>query len=149
MTNLAASPSPPLEDRITFLVHRINAHLMRVTNPKLKDWKVDLTESRLLVALLEKGPRTAGDIVRIMALPQSTISHQVKRLETLGYLSRTTGEADSRVVMVALTDAGREVALQANEHSRGIALRLLDAIGPDDVERVRAAMKRVDSILSS
>ena len=135
---------PPLQDRISFLVHRINAHLMRVTNPKLKAWGLDLTESRLMVALLEKGPLAAGDIVRIMALPQSTISHQVKRLEKLGYVARSAGKKDSRMVIAALTEKGREVAQQANEHSRNVAIQLLEAIGPEDVERVRAAMKRVD-----
>jgi DNA-binding MarR family transcriptional regulator len=137
-----------LQDRISFLVHRINAHLMRDTNPKLKIWGLDLTESRLMVALLENGPMAAGDIVRIMALPQSTISHQVKRLEKLGYITRTIGEKDSRMVIATLTERGREVAIDANAHSRDVTDRLLEAIGPDEVERVRSAMKRVDEAFS-
>jgi MarR family transcriptional regulator, organic hydroperoxide resistance regulator len=118
---------------------------MRLTNPKLKVWGLDLTESRLIVALLEQGPLAAGDIVRIMALPQSTISHQVKRLEKLGYVTRTTGDKDSRMVIAALTDKGRQVAIEANSHSRDVTDRLLAAIGADEVERVRSAMKRVDA----
>lgn len=118
---------------------------MRVTNPKLKVWGLDLTESRLIVALLENGPLAAGDIVRIMALPQSTISHQVKRLEKLGYVTRTTGDKDSRMVIAELTEKGRQVAIEANAHSRDVTDRLLDAIGVDEIERVRSAMKRVDA----
>ncbi|HEX8400787.1 MAG TPA: MarR family transcriptional regulator [Allosphingosinicella sp.] len=148
MANKARPDLPPLQDRISFLVHRINAHLMRDTNPKLKIWGLDLTESRLMVALLENGPMAAGDIVRIMALPQSTISHQVKRLEKLGYITRTIGEKDSRMVIATLTERGREVAIDANAHSRDVTDRLLEAIGPDEVERVRSAMKRVDEAFS-
>jgi MarR family transcriptional regulator, organic hydroperoxide resistance regulator len=118
---------------------------MRLTNPKLKIWGLDLTESRLIVALLEQGPLAAGDIVRIMALPQSTISHQVKRLEKLGYVTRTTGDKDSRMVIAALTEKGRQVAIEANSHSRDVTDKLLEAIGADEVERIRAAMKRVDA----
>jgi MarR family transcriptional regulator, organic hydroperoxide resistance regulator len=140
---------PPLLDRISFLVHRINAHLLRNTNPLLKRWGVDLTESRLLVALLENGPMPAGEIVRIMALPQSTISHQVKRLEKAGYVARTPGDSDSRIVIAELTDKGRAVAIEANTHSRDVTDQVLAAIGEDEVELVRAALKRVDEALAS
>lgn len=122
---------------------------MRDTNPKLKMWGVDLTEARLMVALLENERLSAGDIVRIMALPQSTISHQVKRLEKLGYVSRTTSEKDSRVVITSLTERGRQVAREANAHSREVTDRLLAAIGEDEIDRVRAAMKRVDAVFAN
>lgn len=140
---------PPLQDRISFLVHRINAHLLRITNPMLKRWGVDLTESRLLVALLENGPMAAGEIVRVMALPQSTISHQVKRLEKAGYVTRSPGEKDSRIVIAELTEKGRAVAVEANTHSRDVTDQLLAAIGTDEVEGVRAALKRVDAAFIS
>jgi DNA-binding MarR family transcriptional regulator len=140
---------PPLQDRISFLVHRINVHLLRITNPMLKRWGVDLTESRLLVALLENGAVPIGEIVRIMALPQSTISHQVKRLEKAGYVIRSVGDRDSRVVIIALTDEGQNVALEANNHSRNVTDQLLAAIGADEVELIRAALKRVDASLAN
>jgi MarR family transcriptional regulator, organic hydroperoxide resistance regulator len=140
---------PVLLDRISFLVHRINAHLQRNTNPLLKRWGVDLTESRLLVALLENGPIPVGEIVRIMALPQSTISHQIKRLEKPGYVRRTQGDSDSRIVIAELTDKGRAVAVEANTHSRDVTDQMLAAIGEDEVELVRAALKRVDAAFAN
>lgn len=139
---------PPLRERISFLVHRINAHLLRMTNPKLKVWGIDLTESRLLVTLLENGPLAAGDIVRIMALPQSTISHQLKRLEKRGYVRRSAGEHDSRVIIAELTDRGRDVAVEGNALSREVTDRLISAIGREELELLRAAMKRIDDALA-
>jgi DNA-binding MarR family transcriptional regulator len=142
--------APRLLDRISFLVHRINAHLMRLTNPLLKVWGIDLTESRLMVALREMGPMPAGDLVRIMALPQSTVSHQVKRLEKLGYVSRSPGEKDSRVVITSLTERGAEIARQADEHSRAVMTQIAEIIGDDaEVEHVRAAMKRIDEAFAA
>lgn len=144
MTRRTRRP-PPLLDRISFLIHRINAHLLRLTNPKLKDWGIDLTESRLLVALLELGPLTAGDLVRVMALPQSTVSHQVKRLEKRSYVVRRPDEKDSRVIIISLTDAGRRIAGQADEHSRTVMGLVAEAIADDEqMEVVREAMKRID-----
>ena len=148
MTTAARRAPPRLMDRISFLVHRINAHMLRQTNPMLKEWGIDLTESRLMVAILEMGEMSAGDIVRIMALPQSTVSHQLKRLEKLGYISRTPSEKDSRVIIAALTDRGRLVASDANAHSQRVMSGIAEAIGSDaELELVRAAMKRVDEAL--
>lgn len=142
--------APLLLDRIGFLVHRINAHLLRYMNPKLKAWHIDLTESRLLVALLELGPVPTGDLVRIMALPQSTVSHQVKRLEKRGYVSRVFDPLDSRVIITDLTSAGREIALQAEECSRGVTQMFAEVFDdPAELALVRVAMKRIDDALAS
>ena len=140
---------PPLQDRISFLMHRINAQMQRICNPRFERWGVDLVTSRMLVALLERGAMSSGDVVWTMALPQSTISHQIKRLEALGYVARSTDAVDSRIVIATLTDTGRSVAEAANELSRSVTDTLLDAIGDDEVELVRAALKRIDRALET
>ena len=139
---------PPLVDRVSFLVHRINAHLLRVTNPLLRKWGIDLIESRLLAVLFERGPLSAGEIVAIMALPQSTVSHQTKRLEKIGYVSRASGKQDSRMVITALTELGREIASEGSEISRTVTDQIREAIGDGELELVRAALKRVDAMLA-
>ncbi len=147
--NDSKPPFIPLADRISFLVHRINAHLLRHTNPRLKIWNVDLTESRLLVALLELGPMPAGDLVRVMALPQSTVSHQVKRLEKRGYVVREQDAKDSRVIITQLTNAGRDIASQADDYSREVAQQVASALGDEqELAIVRAALKRIDATLA-
>ena len=139
---------PPLVDRVSFLVHRINAHLLRVTNPLLRKWGIDLIESRLLAVLFERGPLSAGEIVAIMALPQSTVSHQTKRLEKIGYVSRASGKQDSRMVITALTELGREIASEGSEISRAVTDQIREAIGDGELELVRASLKRVDAMLA-
>ena len=139
---------PPLVDRVSFLVHRINAHLLRVTNPLLRKWGIDLIESRLLAVLFERGPLSAGEIVAIMALPQSTVSHQTKRLEKIGYVSRASGKQDSRMVITALTELGREIASEGSEISRTVTDQIRQAIGDGELELVRASLKRVDAMLA-
>ncbi len=43
---------PPLMDRVTFIIHRINARLAQAANPVFRRHKLDLYSSRILVALL-------------------------------------------------------------------------------------------------
>ena len=144
-----APPPPPLQDRISFLMHRINAHLARMTNPMLVRWGVDLTESRLMVALLENGEMSAGEVVSMMALPQSTVSHQLKRLERLGYITRQPAAKDQRRIIAKLTKEGRSVAQESNEHSKDVTDALYFAIGEGEVDGVREALKRVDKTLAN
>lgn len=143
----ADSALPPLVNRISFLVHRISAHMARICNPWFQEWGLDLVTSRMMVALLEREAMTAGEIVKILALPQSTISHQLKRLEGLGYLTREVGVEDSRIVIARLTKKGRDIAGRSNELSRDVVSRLVTAIGQDDLPIVRAALKRADIAL--
>jgi MarR family transcriptional regulator, organic hydroperoxide resistance regulator len=149
MTEASADETnlPPLLERTSFLIHRVNALMMRACNPYFQQWNVDLVMSRMMVVILEEGPIPAGRIVEIMALPQSTISHQIKRLEKLGYVKREQGKQDSRMVIASLTPQGKDVATQANNLSRQMLDQLYGAIGDEDYEILRQALKRADGAL--
>ena len=112
-----SDPLPGIERRPTFLVHRINAELARIGNPLFRRLGVDLITSRILVLLLERDQAYVGDIVEIMSLPQSTVSHQLKRLESAELVLRQPDEVDQRVFIVTLTAKGRGVAKQCNQMS--------------------------------
>lgn len=139
---------PPIEERLSFLVHRITAQMARICNPMFRHLKVDILMSRMLVILLEKGPLPAGELVRIMALPQSTISHQLKRIEKLEYVVRKIDKDDSRSIIVSLTPRGRKTAKRCNELSREVTGLLLDALSGADVSFVRESLKRMDAKLA-
>lgn len=139
----------PLLERVSFLVHRVNAQMLRICNPHFQKWGVDLVTSRMMVALLENGSLTAGEIVQLMALPQSTISHQLKRLEKLGYITRESGEADSRIVIARLTSEGRKIAREANALSREVVAQMLHEISDRDAENIRSSLKQMDRALAA
>ena len=141
-------PLPPIEERYSFLMHRINAHMARICNPMFRHWQVDIDMARMLVVLKQEGAMAAGDIVRFMALPQSTVSHQLKRLEKLGYVERFIGAKDSRVMVASLTARGREVAEESNELSRKVTSAMVEAIADMDGVAVRTALKTMDRVLA-
>ncbi|MEZ5659426.1 MAG: MarR family winged helix-turn-helix transcriptional regulator [Burkholderiaceae bacterium] len=130
-------PPPPglgdgrVEDRPTFLVHRITARLQQVCNPVISPYGLDLYSSRIIAAVAQSGKLRIGDLVELMVLPQSTISHQVKRLESLGYVERRRSSRDNRLVEVTLTALGREAAK--------VCMRLSETIHESVVARLSAA----------
>lgn len=133
----------PLEERVSFLAHRINARLLHVCNPLIADYKLDLFSSRIIVAIAERGPMRVGDIVELMALPQSTISHQLKRLERDQYIRRTRSETDNRTVVITLTPQGQEMAEICNRLSDLIMANISQALSKQEIEHLSDLMKRV------
>lgn len=125
---------PPVYERLSFRIHQLNAQLARVCNPLFRQYKVDLISSRILVLVLELGTIRAGELVDRMILPQSTISHQLQRLEKLGYLERTRRNEDQRVVTVSLTPTGRLVANACEKLSLRVYSILVDGVDPGTLE---------------
>lgn len=134
---------PPLPDRMTILVHRINARLAQAANPVFRRHKLDLYSSRILVALLESRRSSVGDLVELMVLPQSTISHQLRRLETLGLIHRRRDSRDNRSVSVTLTAKGKSIARECNEVSRMIHTAMIESFGARELDRLRADLRRM------
>ena len=119
---------PEIEARPTFMVHQLNAELARICNPLFKKLGVDIITSRLLVIIREKPGVLVGDVQRIMALPQSTVSHQIKRLEQAGLVIRSADAQDKRAFSVHLTPRGEDVAFACDQISEEIYAELFDDI---------------------
>ncbi|MCR9137375.1 MAG: MarR family transcriptional regulator [Alphaproteobacteria bacterium] len=149
--NDASSISPknrrPLEDRVSFLTHRINAHLQQVCNPLIAPLQLDLYSSRIIVAIAEKGPMKVGELVELMALPQSTMSHQLKRLERDEYVLRTRSDTDNRTVVITLTQKGQDVAEVNNQLSDIILAHVSKELSPEEIKLLTALLQRVFSSL--
>ena len=133
----------PLEDRVSFLTHRINAQLQQVCNPLIADYKLDLYSSRIIVAIAEKGPLKVGELVDLMALPQSTMSHQLKRMERDDYVTRTRSETDNRTVVIELTQKGSDVSKVCNRLSDVIMDNVSKNLSNDEIEQLSTLLQRV------
>ena len=74
----------------------------------------------LLDAVEDSGPVRLSDLASWQGVDKSTITPQVRRLESLGLLERQTSPEDRRSVVVALTASGRSV--QRHRVAAGAAL---------------------------
>jgi len=57
----------------------------------------------------EAGELSLGEVARLCNMDPAAVGRQVRALEDEGFVTRLAGTDDARVVMVRLTDAGREV----------------------------------------
>jgi MarR family transcriptional regulator, organic hydroperoxide resistance regulator len=134
---------PPLQERVTFHIHRVNAMLALVCNPIFLTYDIDLVSSRILVALLERPPMRVGDLVALMVLPQSTISHQLQRLQRRALIERTRTAADNRAVAVTLTATGRRTALVCSRLSRQVYQALASQFSVSELATLKGLLMRM------
>src|SRR6185369_12821537 len=75
-------PHTALEERISLIVHRINSRFTQIANQLLQTRDITMYDSRIMLFLLQRQEMKVGELVEAMALPQSTISHQLMRLQS-------------------------------------------------------------------
>lgn len=147
------SPSPllhpPVEQRVSFKVHQVNAKLAQVANALFRTHDLDLISSRILVILLEKQQLKVGDLIEMMVLPQSTISHQLQRLDKRGLIQRTRRKEDNRSVALTLTAAGRQLATACNALSLDIYGHMTKGLSDEELDQLRVLLGRMFATLES
>ena len=101
---------------------------------------------QLLVPLseAEDGGLRARDLGQVVGWDRSRLSHQVRRMEERGLVSRSDCADDARGTVVRITDAGRQVvASAAPGHVEWVRAGVFDALGDDDVDALTAIAQRV------
>lgn len=138
---------PPLQDRVTFLTHRINARLQQVSHPVISQFGLDLYSSRVLFALSQNGSMKVGKLAELMASPQSTISHQLKRMEKNGLVVRERSKEDNRTVFVSTTEHGAKATEVCKRLSNIIHERISESFEDEALEQLTKALKTVFDLL--
>jgi MarR family transcriptional regulator, organic hydroperoxide resistance regulator len=143
------APSPPTHTRVTFLIHQVNAKIAQVANPLFRIHALDLVSSRIVVLLLEHHEMRVGELVETMVLPQSTISHQVLKLEKRGLVRRRRAADDNRAVAVSLTPKGEAVARECNQLSLAVYRHIVDGLSDAEADVLRALLGKMFAALGS
>jgi len=98
------------EDSVGYLMRLILSSMASAVDTQLAN--CDLTNAQWLPILkLHQGhASTVAELARVCTMDAGAMTRLLDRLETKGLCKRTRSEADRRVVNIALTDTGREVA---------------------------------------
>ena len=109
----ATRPNPteaaPLADFMCFSIYSANLAFSRVYKPVLEALGLTYPQYIALIALWEEDEQTVKGLSDRLFLEPSTVTPMLKRLEAMGYVTRTRGIEDERIVRIALTEAGRRV----------------------------------------
>jgi DNA-binding MarR family transcriptional regulator len=136
-----------LEQRISLIVHRVNARFTQIANKLLSTQDINMYDSRILLFLLKRQEMRVGELVEAMALPQSTMSHQLKRLQVRKFIRRRRSRKDNRSVAVMLTPAGEEIAQACERYSVEVQRRLIESFTAEQVDQLTSLLNAVFCVL--
>jgi DNA-binding MarR family transcriptional regulator len=95
--------------------------------------KLSLPQYRMLLFLLNFGPRKASDIASVYLLKKPTVAELLGTLETRGLVRRSPDEVDQRSAMVSISASGRKAL---KDFERLLATALESLIEGNDRERI-------------
>ncbi len=139
-----------LEQQVCYALAVTNRAVLSVYRPLLEP--LGLTHSQYLVMLVlwnhlkspgGAPPLSVKQIAALLQMDSATLSPMLKRLETLGLITRNRSTADERATDVELTDAGTALRARALD----IPAAVVAALGVElaELERLRDDLTRINT----
>lgn len=83
-----------------------------------------------------EGPRRMSEIAKELGITQASLTETAKKLAAQGYISRTRDAEDDRVVNVALTPLGENLAAEMKRKIEGYFKFVCEGLDPEDRKRL-------------
>jgi DNA-binding MarR family transcriptional regulator len=131
----------PLEELLCFALYSSSHAVTKAYRERLAAIGLTYPQYAALVALLEEDGVALRELAERLCLDASTVTPLVKRLETLGLVSRQRSTEDERRVHVHLTPAGRALEGQLRDIQADVARQL--PITRDEAILLRDLARRV------
>ncbi len=130
-----------LDRQVCFALAVASRSVIAIYRPLLEPMGLTHPQYLVMLALWDREPRSVKDIGVTLRLEPATLSPMLKRLETLGYISRRRNEQDERELSVELTAAGRALRSEAEKIPYAVVRRL--GMPVDDLVALHGALGQV------
>lgn len=113
-----------LSNQVCFPVYAASRLIIREYQPYLDKIGITYPQYLVLLVLWETDNITVNVISEKLILNTNTITPLLKRMESLGILSRKRSQSDERKVIVRLTEKGKEIRKKAASIPKKLTARL-------------------------
>ena len=104
-----------LKNQLCFPLYAAARSITNLYTPLLSPLGLTYTQYLVFLVLWEQDGITVGEICEKLMLDNGTLSPLLKKLQKAGYIERHRSEDDERVVVITLTEKGRDLQLQAKD----------------------------------
>src|SRR5262250_2867665 len=140
------SDAQSLDDFLCFAIYSTNLAVNRLNKPVLDQLGLTYLQYIVLVSLYEVDDQTVGGLGEKLFLDSSTLTPLLKRLETMGHITRQRAAEDERVVRVHLTPKGLSVRERAFAYRDRLVKKM--GLGGADYHRLREELVKLRTSLS-
>ena len=130
-----------LESQVCFALAVASRRVIALYRPVLEPMGLTHPQYLVMLALWQHEPLSVRRLGELLSLEPATLSPLLKRLETIGYLSRRRDPHDERSLQVSLTPEGRDLRTQALAVPPAIVQRL--GMEVESLEHLREALTDV------
>ena len=117
-----------LENQLCFPVYAASRLITREYQPQLDKLGITYPQYLVLMILWEQDNVSVNDIAKKLILNTNTVTPLLKRMEQLGILERKRSKKDERMVIVQLTEKGKQLQDQASLIPEKLANHLLEGV---------------------
>ncbi|WP_367134099.1 MarR family winged helix-turn-helix transcriptional regulator [Saccharothrix sp. HUAS TT1] len=130
-----------LERQVCFALSIASRNVVALYRPLLEPMGLTHPQYLVMLALWGRAPLSVKELSRLLALEPATLSPLLKRLEAIGYVTRSRDAADERLLAVALTGAGAALRERALAIPPAVVERL--GMSLDELRDLHTVLTRV------
>lgn len=102
-----------LDNQLCFAVYALSREITKRYQPHLKQLGLTYTQYITMLALWEQDKVTVKQLGARLLLDSGTLTPLLKKLESMGHVTRSRDVNDERSVIIALTDQGKRLQDEA------------------------------------
>jgi MarR family transcriptional regulator, organic hydroperoxide resistance regulator len=138
-----------LENQLCFPVYAASRLITREYQPYLDGLGITYPQYLVLMVLWENDSISVNEITQRLILNTNTITPILKRMETQGMITRERSKEDERKVIVALTDKGKQLQVEAAEIPQKLTGNLQSAeINVQDLLALKEQLYKIIHLLN-
>lgn len=134
-----STPKHPLASEALHKFLLIHRHLRQLAR-QMDSHGIRPRQFAVLRFLLDQGTATVSEVQEHLYTSLSTASTVISQLEEAGCVTRTRSEEDNRVVIVALTTRGQDLAQKTPMGGIALLRRRLDTLPEDRLYMINEAL---------
>ncbi|MCT8973427.1 MarR family winged helix-turn-helix transcriptional regulator [Microbaculum marinisediminis] len=134
-----------LEPQIGYVLRRAHQRATQIFNSVMGEFKVTPTQFAALAKLDDVGRVSQNELGRLTAMDPATIWGVVSRLLKQGYVVQSTDPNDARLVMLELTETGREAIDRMKAVAAEVSRETLAPLTEEESRKLLDLLSRIGS----
>lgn len=131
------------EESIGYLLKRAGLQLAHTIDRGLTQFDMTHAQLGIFLKLVHGQVNTAADLARELMSDTGAMTRMLDRLEEKGFITRTRSCEDRRVVLVALTAKGKQLAEQMTQVAIDALNQHLRGFNAEEVAQFKDFLRRV------